>query len=76
MPTHTILHPQLEANAITYFNAISTGIFSRTQAKKAISRQPICLTDYDSDYILEEFFCQDKIEFERDVKFYSDDEED
>ena len=43
--------------------------------KKAISRQPICLTDSDYDYILEEIGCQDKIEFERDVDIYSDDME-
>ena len=43
--------------------------------KKTISRQPICLTDSEYDYILEEISCQEKIEFERDVEVYSDDEE-
>ena len=43
--------------------------------KKSISRQPICLTDSDYDYILEEKNCWEKIEFERDVEVYSDDEE-
>ena len=38
MPTHTILHPQLEGDEITDFHAIPTSICSRTQAKKAISR--------------------------------------
>ena len=59
MPTLTILHPQLEVNAITDFHVIPTSICSRTQAKKAISRQPICLSDYEYDYILEEIdqFC-------------------
>ena len=52
--TRTIFHPQLEVNAVTDFHAIPTSICSRTQAKKAISRQPICLTDADYDYILEE----------------------
>ena len=47
-----------------------------TQAKKSISRQPICLTDSDYDYILEEISCRDKIEFERDVDVYSDVTED
>ena len=42
--------------------------------KKSISRQPICFTDSDYDYILEEIARQDKIEFERDVEVYSDDE--
>ena len=76
VPTRTILHPRLEVNAITDFHAIPTSIFSRTQAKKAISRQPIFLTDSDYDYILEEIVRQDKIEFERDVDVYSDDMED
>ena len=40
--------------------------------QKNISRQPICLTDYDHDYTLEEIGCRDKIEFERDVEFFSD----
>ena len=57
LPTGTIPHPQLEVNAITDFHAIPTSICSRTQAKKAISRQPICLTDSDYDYILEEIGC-------------------
>ena len=49
-------------------------------SKKYISRQPICLTecDYvyitDYDYILEEIVCREKIEFERDVEVYSNDE--
>ena len=43
--------------------------------KKAISRQPICLTDSDYDYILEEIGRRDKIDFERYVEVYSDDME-
>ena len=45
-------------------------------SKKAISRHPVCLTDSDFDYILEDIGRQDKIEFERNVKVYSDDKED
>ena len=76
VPTRTILHPQLEGDAITEFHAIHTGVCSRKQAKKSISGQPICLTDADYDYILEESFCRDKIEFEREVDVYCDDMED
>ena len=76
MKTRTILHPQFEVNAITDFHAIPTSVCSRTQAKKSISRQPICLTDSDYDYILEEIGRRDKIEFERDVDVYSDNMED
>ena len=43
--------------------------------EKSISRYPICLTDSDYDHILEEVGRWDKIEFERDVEVYSDDEE-
>ena len=76
VPTRTILHPQLEVNAITEFHAIHTSVCSSTQAKKSISRQPICLTDYDYDYILEEIGGRDKIEFEIDVDVYSNNMED
>ena len=76
MPTRTILHSKFGVNAITYFHAIPTSVCSRTQAKKAISRQPICLSDYDYDYILEEIDQRDKIEFEREIDVYSDDMED
>ena len=72
VPTRTILHPWLEFNAVTYFHAISKIVCNRKQAKKAISRQPICLTDSDYDYILEEIGRWDKIEFERYVEVYSD----
>ena len=52
--TRTIIHLQLEVNAVTNFHAIPTSVCTRTQAKKAISRQPVCLNDSDYDYILEE----------------------
>ena len=76
VPTRTILHPKLEVNAITDFRAIPTSICSRTQAKKAISRQPICLSDYEYDYILQEIDQREKIEYEREIDVYSDDMED
>ena len=41
VPTRKILHPQLEVNAVTDFHAIPKSVCTRTQAKKAISRQPI-----------------------------------
>ena len=49
VPTRTILHPQLEVNVVTYFHTIPTSVCTRTQAKKVIPRQPICLTDSDYD---------------------------
>ena len=38
VPTRTILHPQLEGNAVIDFHKIPTSICTRTQAKRAISR--------------------------------------
>ena len=35
VPTRTVLHPQLEVNAITYFHAIPTSVCSRTQEGKS-----------------------------------------
>ena len=75
MPTRTIPHPQLEVNAITDFHTILTSVCTRTQEKKAISRQPICLTDSDYNCILEEIVGQDRIEFERDMEVYSGEKE-
>ena len=71
----TILHPQLEFNAVTSFYSIPTSVCTSTQAKKSLSRQPICLTDSDYDCILEEIGRRDKIDFEKDVGFYSADKE-
>ena len=44
--------------------------------KKSISRQPICLSDYEYDYIPEEIYQRDKIEYEREIDVYSDDMKD
>ena len=40
-------------------------------SKKNISRHSICLNDSDYDYILEKIVRRNKIDFERDVEFYS-----
>ena len=74
MPTRTILPPRLEFNAVTGFHRITTSVCNMTQAKKSISRKPICLTDSDYYYILEYIGRQDKIEFERYVEVFSDEE--
>ena len=58
--TGTTLHQQLEVNAVTDFHAIPTNVCTRTQAEKAIPRQPICFTDSYYDYILEGIGCQEK----------------
>ena len=35
-PTRTILHPQLEVNALTYFHDIPKSVCNRTEAKQSI----------------------------------------
>ena len=75
VPRRTILHPKLEVNTVTDFNAIPTSVCNRTQVKKSISRQPICLTDSDYDCILKEIGRREKTKSERDVEVYSDNEE-
>ena len=67
VPTRTIIHPRLEVNEVTDFHRIPKSVCNRTQAKKSISRHPICLTDSDYDYILEETGRRDEIEVEIDV---------
>ena len=76
MPTLTILHPKIEVDVVTDFHAIPTTVCTRAQAKTSISRQPICLTDSDYYYILEDIGRRDKIYFERHLEVYSDDMED
>ena len=75
MPRRTILHTRLEVSAITYFHDKPKSVCNRIQVKKFISRHPICLTDSDYNYILEKIDHRYKIEFERDVEVYSDNEE-
>ena len=74
LPTRTILHTRLEVNVVTYFHSIPKSLCNREKTKKSISINPISLTESDYNYMLEENGCQDKIEFERDVEVYSDDE--
>ena len=45
--TRTILHPRVEVNAVVDFHAIPKSVCIRKQARKSISRQPICLTDFE-----------------------------
>ena len=54
VPTCTITHPRIDVTTITDSHDISKSVCNRKQAKKSISRHPICLTDYEYDYILEE----------------------
>ena len=73
--TRKLIHPLLEVNAVINFHAIPKILCNRTQDKQSISRHPICLTDSDHDYTLEEIGRLDKIEFEIDVEVYNHDKE-
>ena len=73
-PNTQILHPRLEIIIIRYVQGIPKKLCSRNEAKKAIQRHPIIMTDADYDYILDEIERREKIEFERNVSFNSDEE--
>ena len=53
VPTRTIIHPRLNVVIIIYVQDIPNNSCNRIQAKNAIQRHPICMTDYDYDYILD-----------------------
>ena len=53
-PKNKILHPQLKVISVTDSHEIPKNVCNRKQAKKSISRQPICLNYSDYNYILEE----------------------
>ena len=54
VPTRTILHTHLDVIIIRYVQDIPKNFCNRIQLKKAIQRHPICMTDVDYDYILDE----------------------
>ena len=60
VPTHKILHPRLEVNVATDFHDIPKSVCNRTQEEIFISRQPICLTASDYNYILEDIGHREK----------------
>ena len=61
VPTRTILHPRLDVIIIRYVQDIPKNLCSRNQAKKAIQRHPIIMTDADYDYILDEIERREKL---------------
>ena len=54
VPTRTILHPCIDVVRITGVQDIPKTVCNRIQAKKSIQEHPICLTNADYDYILDE----------------------
>ena len=59
--THVIIYPRLDVVRITYFQDIPKTFCNRIQVKKTIQRHPICKTDADYDYILDEIERQEKL---------------
>ena len=74
VPTSTILPPNLGVIMIRDVQDIPKNLCNRIQAKTAIQRHYIFMTDADYDYILDEFERYEKNEFERNVSVNSDEE--
>ena len=62
--TCTIVHPCLDDMAVMEVK-IPKGVFDGAQARKAIQRCPICLTESDYYYIINKVKCRYIIEYER-----------
>ena len=72
--TCTILHPCLDFIIIRYVQDIPKNICNMIQAKQAIQKHSIIMTDADYDYILDEIESREKIEFENNFSVNSYDE--
>ena len=60
VPTCTILLPRLDVITIRYVQDIPKNFCNMIQAKKAIQRHTIIMTDDDYNYILDESECREK----------------
>ena len=58
-----------------HISMIYPKVYVTVHKKKSISKHPIYMTDSDYDYILEEIYPRDKIEFEIDEEVLMVDEE-
>ena len=63
--TRTILHPCLDVMKLTEVKQIHKSVWNRNQSHKAIQGYPICLTDSDHDFILDEIRHRDTIEYQK-----------
>ena len=55
--------------AVTEAKQITKPLFNRNQARKALQRQHICLTEYDRYFILDEIKSRDTFEDKKDIIF-------
>ena len=67
-------YPCLDTVAVKDVHNITRSICNINQAKQYLQRHPICLTDSDYDYILEEIDHRDKIEYEKNIRGYDEKE--
>ena len=74
VPTHTIIHPCIDVFIMKNVQDTPKTVCNRIQAKISKQRHPICLTDADYDYILDEIERRYKIEFESNLGGNSDKE--
>ena len=72
--TLTILNPCFDVARISHLQDIPKNLCNMIQAKKAMQRHLIYMTDADYDCISDEIERQDKIEFERNLGVNSDEE--
>ena len=63
-PTWTILYPCLDVVSVKDVHDIPKIIYNRNNAKRALRKLHICLTDSDHDYILEYIEHREKIDLE------------
>ena len=64
-PSRTIIHARLDVITIQYVQDIPKNICNRIQSKTSIERHPTGMTDADSDYILDEIECREKLSLNR-----------
>ena len=57
----TILYPRLDVIIIRYVQDIPKNVYSRNQARKAIQRHPIIMTDEDYEYVFDEIESREKM---------------
>ena len=56
---------------VTEVKQIPYSVCNRNQQQKDLQRHPICITESDHEFILNEIKCRYTIEYERDMSVYS-----
>ena len=69
------MHPCLDVVAVKYFHDIPKSICIRNHAKQVLQKYTIFLTEFYHNYILEEIERRDRIDSERNLREYWDEEQ-